>query len=141
MPGLYLHLGDGSLWRVVEVAKGIELPAQLAEEVLEFVLEVLLRVVLCYPHGLLQELHRGDSPTDGRRGSIDVQHTYVDGVANCQRSARKAGQQYTAVGDAIVESNCITSTHSTPPSLHAEVLKIGGDLNMQKIELSGGEGG
>jgi len=42
----YLHLGDGSLRRVVEVAQGIQLPTQLAEEMLELVLEFFLRVIL-----------------------------------------------------------------------------------------------
>lgn len=63
----YLHLGDGSLRRVVEVAQSIQLPGQLAEEMLELVLEVLLRVILRYPHRLLQELHGIVRAAEGRR--------------------------------------------------------------------------
>lgn len=40
----------------MEVAQGIQLPAQLGEEMLELVLEPLLWVVLCHAHRFLHEL-------------------------------------------------------------------------------------
>ena len=73
----YLHLGDGSLRRVVEVAQGIQLPTQLAEEMLELVLEFFLRVILSYSHGLFQELQTYSQPAQRATGGdgTDMPHT------------------------------------------------------------------
>lgn len=96
----YLHLWDGSLWRVVEVAQGIQLPAQLAEEMLELVLEFLLRVILRYAHGLLQELHSRGQPNgrqEGTGSACDTRtHTreaiFSDGFVKQDEKIQRSGQ-------------------------------------------------